>query len=66
MAVYLGIDTVLIRVCFIIAFFLGSAGFWVYVVLWLAAPLAETPIQKCEMYGLPVTAENISKFSRNK
>ena len=34
--------------------------------LWIAAPLAVTPVQKCEMYGVPVTAENIRKFSDNK
>jgi hypothetical protein len=45
---------------------MGSAGFWIYVILWIAAPLAETPAQKCQMYGLPVTAENLRKFSSSK
>ena len=65
-AQYLNIDTLLVRIIFVIALFMGSAGFWIYVILWIAAPLAETPAQKCEMYGLPVTAENLMKFSNNK
>lgn len=65
-AQYLNIDTLLVRIIFVIGLFMGSAGFWIYVILWIAAPLAETPAQKCEMYGLPVTAENLMKFSNNK
>ncbi len=65
-ALYLNIDPLLMRIVFVIALFMGSAGFWIYVILWIAAPLAETPAQKCEMYGLPVTAENLMKFSSKK
>lgn len=65
-ASYFNIDTLLVRIVFVVALFMGSAGFWIYVILWIAAPLAETPAQKCEMYGLPVTAENLRKFSSNK
>lgn len=65
-ALYLNIDVLLVRIVFVVALFMGSAGFWIYVILWIAAPLAETPAQKCEMYGLPVTAENLMKFSSKK
>ena len=65
-ALYLNIDVLLVRIVFVVALFMGSAGFWIYVILWIAAPLAETPAQKCEMYGLPVTAENMMKFSSKK
>ncbi|MBQ7773752.1 MAG: PspC domain-containing protein [Bacteroidales bacterium] len=65
-AAYLNIDTLLVRIIFIIGLFMGSAGFWIYVILWIAAPMAETPAQKCELNGLPVTAENLRKFSSNK
>lgn len=65
-AAYLNVDPLLIRVLFIITFFMGSAGFWIYIILWIAAPLAKTPAQKCEMNGLPVTAENLRKFSVTK
>lgn len=65
-AVYLNIDILLVRIIFVVALFMGSAGFWIYVILWIAAPLAETPVQKCEMLGLTPTAENLMKFSSNK
>ena len=66
LAAYLNIDILLVRIIFVVALFMGSAGFWIYVILWIAAPLAETPVQKCELFGLPVTAENLMKFSSNK
>lgn len=66
LAVYFGIDTLLLRILFVIAFFMGSAGFWVYIILWIAVPLANTPARKCEMYGLPVTAENLRRFANMK
>ncbi len=65
-AAYFNIDILLVRIIFIVALFMGSAGFWIYVILWIAAPLAETPAQKCEMYGIPATAENLIKFSSKK
>lgn len=65
-AIYFGVDTLLVRILFIIAFFLGSSGFWIYLILWIAVPLADTPVKKCEMYGLPVTAENLRRFANMK
>ena len=65
-ATYLNIDILLVRIVFIVAFFMGSAGFWIYIILWIAAPLAQTPAQMCELYGLPVTAENMMKFTPKK
>jgi len=63
LALYLNIDVILIRVLFIIALFLGSAGFWAYIIIWIVAPLADTAAKKCEMRGIPVTAENLRRFS---
>ena len=65
-AAYLNIDILLVRIVFIVALFMGSAGFWIYIILWIAAPLAQTPAQMCELYGLPVTTENMNRFKRNK
>ncbi len=64
LAIYFNIDIVLVRILFVIGFIMGSASFWIYIVLWIAAPLAATPAQKCEMYGLPITAENLNRFSK--
>jgi hypothetical protein len=41
-------------------------GFWAYIVFWIAAPVAYSAAQKCEMRGIPVTAENMKKVSMYK
>ena len=66
LAIYLDIDVVLARVLMLVALLAGTAGFWLYVICWIAIPKAVTPTQKCEMHGLPVTAENMASFSKKK
>lgn len=65
LSIYLNIDIILVRVIFIVALFCGSVGFWIYIVLWLIAPAARTAVQKCELRGIPPTAENIRMYSNN-
>ena len=62
LALYLDIDVVVVRVLFLIALICGTAGFWIYVIIWIVAPEARTAAEKCEMRGLPVTAENMRRF----
>lgn len=39
LADYLNLDRALVRIAFVLAFFLGfSASFWIYLVLWLVMP----------------------------
>ena len=64
LATYLDIDVVLARVLMLVALLAGTAGFWIYIICWIAIPKAVTATQKCEMYGLPVTAENLAKFAK--
>ncbi|MCI1779054.1 MAG: PspC domain-containing protein [Bacteroidales bacterium] len=64
LAAYLNIDVTLIRVIFVVLMLAGSTGLWIYIILWIVMPLAQTPAQKCEMHGIPVTAENMRRFSR--
>jgi phage shock protein PspC (stress-responsive transcriptional regulator) len=66
LANYLDIDVVLARILMLVALIAGTAGFWIYVICWIAIPKAVTPAQKCEMNGLPVTAENLAKFSNSQ
>jgi phage shock protein PspC (stress-responsive transcriptional regulator) len=63
---YFGIDVTLIRIIMLVAILAGTAGFWVYVILWIVVPKALTPAQQCEMCGLPPTAENMAKFATKK
>lgn len=63
-ALFLNVDVVLIRVIFLVALICGSAGFWIYLVIWIAAPEARTAAEKCELRGIPATAENIKRFTK--
>ena len=63
LAAYINCDPVLIRVLAVVTFFMGTASFWIYIILWIAVPMARTAAEKLEMRGLPVTAENLRRFS---
>ncbi len=63
LALYLDVDVTLIRIFMLVALVCGSAGFWIYVIFWIAVPLADTPAKKCELRGLAPTAENMSRFT---
>ncbi|MCC8035776.1 MAG: PspC domain-containing protein [Rikenellaceae bacterium] len=39
LARYFGIDVTLVRVIMFLLFCMGSAGFWLYVILWIVVPL---------------------------
>jgi len=63
LAAYLDVDVTLIRIIFLVALICGTAGFWIYIIFWIVAPLADTAVQKCQMRGIPANAGNIRKYS---
>lgn len=65
-ALFLGVDITVVRVIFLIALICGFAGFWIYLVIWIAAPEARTAAEKCELRGIPANAENIRRFTQGK
>ena len=38
LAKYFNIDTVLVRILFIVLTLMGSLGFWAYIIFWIIAP----------------------------
>ncbi|HSX30734.1 MAG TPA: PspC domain-containing protein [Candidatus Saccharimonadales bacterium] len=38
LAEYFGIDAVIVRVIAVVLLLAGSAGFWVYIILWIVVP----------------------------
>lgn len=59
---YFNIDMVVLRVIFVLAFFLGvGASLIIYLVLWIAVPKAKTTAQRLEMRGKEATVSNIEK-----
>ena len=63
-AIYLGLDVTVLRIIFLIAAIFGCAGLWIYLIIWLIAPEAKTPIEKCELRGLPPIEENIKELRK--
>ena len=37
-AEYFGVDSLLVRILFVVLLFGGSLGFWAYILLWILAP----------------------------
>ena len=66
LAAYFNFDVTLVRVAFILLLFFGSTGLWIYIVLWIIAPSAKTPTEKCQLRGLEPTFENLSKFTTTR
>lgn len=63
LAAYFDIDVTLVRIIFLALLLCGSFGFWLYLIIWIVAPKALTPAQKCELRGWETTAENLAKFT---
>ena len=63
---YFNIDPIIIRILFVVLFFLGGASILVYIILWIVLPKAQTAAQKLEMRGEPVTVSNIEKKIREE
>lgn len=61
-ATYLGIESVWIRLLFVIFSCFFGIGIFIYLALWLAVPVAKTDPEKKEMYG----NSNYSTVSRNR
>ncbi len=66
LAYYTDIDVVVWRILFACFLIFGSFGFWVYIIMWIVIPAARTGVEKCDMMGLPVTAENIRRVYDNR
>ena len=65
-AAYFNIDVVLVRIIFLILFITATSGLWIYLIIWLVAPVASNAAQRCELRGIPATAENMAAMSTKK
>ena len=65
LAMFLDVDVTLVRILMLCALIFGTAGFWIYIILWIVMQPADTPAKKCEMRGLYPTPENMSRFTYN-
>lgn len=65
LAAYLGINTVLMRLIFVLSIFLGGAGVVIYILGWIFLPEAKTITDKMNMKGQPLTLNNIESSIKN-
>lgn len=61
---YFNVDPVWFRIIFILLLFLYGLSFLIYPILWIIIPKAKTTSEILEMYGEPVTVENIEKKNK--
>ena len=63
LAAYFNIDPTIVRIATLIGLIFAGLSIWVYIILWIVVPRANTIAEKLEMRGEPVTAENIRNYS---
>jgi len=63
---YFGIDPIIFRIIFILLFIPFTSGMWIYLILWLIIPEAQTTAQKLEMKGEPVNISNIERSIKDE
>jgi phage shock protein PspC (stress-responsive transcriptional regulator) len=63
---YFGIDTVWVRLIFILLVWGAGTGVLAYIILWIVVPAAITTSEKLEMTGEPVNISNIEKKVREE
>lgn len=61
MAQYFSIDVTIVRIIWLLSFFMFGTGFLVYIVLWMVVPKANTTAEKLQMKGEMPTIDNIRK-----
>lgn len=58
---YFNIEPRWVRIIALIFFFMGGSGFLIYVILWIAMPLAKTRADKMAMKGEEINLQNFQK-----
>lgn len=64
LSIYFDIDVTIVRIIAVVLACCYGAGIGLYLLLWLLAPNAVTPAQKCKLRGIPATAANMHKFNK--
>ena len=66
LAHYVGMDTIWMRIIWLILLFGFGIGFLIYPILWILIPVAETTAEKLQMKGEPVNISNIERKIREE
>ncbi|MDP3312236.1 PspC domain-containing protein [Lutibacter sp.] len=63
---YIGIETIWVRLIWLVLLFFFGTGILLYILLWILVPVAETTAEKLQMKGEPVNISNIEKKIREE
>lgn len=66
LAAYFGIDSVIIRIIFILLTFVKGLGLIIYLILFFIMPKANTSVQKLAMHGKPINLKKIEETVKEK
>jgi phage shock protein PspC (stress-responsive transcriptional regulator) len=65
-AAYFGIDTIIVRLIFLVIILAWGSGIVLYVILWMLLPEAKTAGEKSEMKGAPATLKEFEQTAKEK
>lgn len=60
LAEFFEVDSLWVRIAFVVLFLIGGSGFLIYLILWLVVPAARTTADKLRMKGKKVNVNNLS------
>ena len=66
LAHYIGMEPIWMRIIWLVIAFGFGVGFFIYPLLWILIPVAETTTEKLQMKGEPVNISNIEKKIREE
>jgi len=66
LGIYFSIDPLVFRLLFIALTLLNGVGILLYLIFWIAVPLAKTNVQKLEMQGESINLKNLEEALREK
>ncbi len=66
LAHYIGMESIWMRIIWLVIAFGFGVGFFIYPLLWILIPVAETTTEKLQMKGEPVNISNIEKKIRKE
>lgn len=58
---YFNIDPTIIRLIWAAAFFIGGVGLFLYILLWIIIPKANTSIERLKMKGRPINVDTVKE-----
>ena len=66
LGIYFSIDPIVFRLLFVALTLVNGVGILIYLIFWLAVPVAKTSVQKLEMQGESINLKNIEETLREK